>query len=410
MNVDPIVLSIPIYFFLIGAELLIQQFSKQRLYRLNDAVTNISCGITSQLLGVFLKILSIGVYQLVFENFAIWQIPTNWVTLVVLFVAVDFFYYWAHRKSHEINLFWGGHVVHHQSEDYNLSVALRQGSFQVIWTFAFYLPLAVIGFKTLDFALMAGLTTVYQFWIHTETIKRMGVLEYIMNTPSHHRVHHGKDPKYIDKNHAGVFIVWDKMFGTFQEEQEKPTYGITRPINSWNPVWTNLEHYIDMFRKLPTIRGLGNKLRFIFNKPGWLPDDMGGYQAPKPIDKSDVIKYDLKSSARINFYVLFQYALVLGGTAFFLFQQSNFNMLQKLLITSAIVWTIVNCGALFENRFWVKVAEVIRLLSFSSTAIYLSYINDLSAPLVYGGMAFLLVSLSWFVFATKPKNRFATHA
>jgi len=260
MNINPVVLSIPIYFLLIGIELLIQQFSKKKLYRFSDAVTNISCGITQQLTGVFFIIFSLGIYQLIYEKLAVFHIPSNAFTLVLLFILVDFAYYWAHRMSHEINLFWGSHVVHHQSEDYNLSVALRQSSFQVIWMSMFYYPLALIGFNTLDFALMSALSTVYQFWIHTETIKKLGPLEYILNTPSHHRVHHGREPKYIDKNHAGVFITWDMLFGTCQKEEEKPVYGITRPVKSWNPGWVNLDHYAFMISELKHIPGMGGSI------------------------------------------------------------------------------------------------------------------------------------------------------
>src|SRR5210317_248454 len=167
MNLNPIVLSIPIFFLLIGIELLINYFSQKKVYRLNDALTNISCGITQQVSGIFLKIVGIGVYAVSYEYLRIWEIPSTWYTLIILFIATDFCYYWAHRMSHEINLFWSGHVVHHQSEDFNLSVALRQSSFQTIWTAGFYLPLAIIGFEPIDFALMAALTTLYQFWIHT---------------------------------------------------------------------------------------------------------------------------------------------------------------------------------------------------------------------------------------------------
>ncbi|MEQ9412877.1 MAG: sterol desaturase family protein, partial [Cyclobacteriaceae bacterium] len=174
MNLNPIVLSIPIFFLLIGIELAVERFSNRKLYRLPDAISNLSCGITSQLSGLFLKILAVGVYEILFSNFAFFELEKGWLYWVALFLLVDFAYYWAHRMSHEVNLFWGGHVVHHQSEDYNLSVALRQSSLQVVWTFAFNLPLALIGFETLDFALVAALNTLYQFWIHTETIKKLG--------------------------------------------------------------------------------------------------------------------------------------------------------------------------------------------------------------------------------------------
>ena len=264
MNINPIVLSIPIFFLLIGLEVLIQHFSKKKLYRFNDALTNISCGVTQQVSGVFLRLFGIGLYVLIYEYLRIWEIPSNWYTLIILFIATDFAYYWAHRMSHEINLFWSGHVVHHQSEDYNLSVALRQSSFQVIWTSAFYFPLAITGFRPLDFALMAALTTLDQFWIHTEQINKMPLFGLVFNTPSHHRVHHGINPKYIDKNHAGSLIIWDKMFGTFQAEEETPVYGITKPTEHWDPVSAHIQPIVDLFKDMGQVKGLGNKFAMLW--------------------------------------------------------------------------------------------------------------------------------------------------
>lgn len=272
-------------------ELLVQYFTREKLYRLSDAVTNISCGITQQISGIFLKVSLLAVYELLYQHLSIFTIPFNLRTGLLLFVLADFCYYWAHRKSHEINPFWGGHVVHHQSEDYNFSVALRQGSFQAIWTSMFYWPLAILGFDTLSFVFVSALVTIYQFWIHTEKVGKLGLLEWVFNTPSHHRVHHGRDPKYIDKNHAGVFIVWDRMFGTFQEEEEKPTYGITTPVKSWNPVWVNLQHYQWMWSQLKLTKGLTDKVKFLFYKPGWRPAYLGGYMAPPAVDKASYEKF-----------------------------------------------------------------------------------------------------------------------
>ena len=395
MNINPVVLSIPIYFLLIAIELLIQQFSKKKLYRLNDAVTNISCGITQQLTGTFLIIFAIGIYQLIYEHLAIFIIPSNAFTLILLFVLVDFAYYWAHRMSHEINLLWGSHVVHHQSEDYNFSVALRQSSLQVIWTSFFYLPLALIGFNTLDFALMVALSTVYQFWIHTETIKKLGPLEYIFNTPSHHRVHHGRDPKYIDKNLAGVLITWDMLFGTFQKEEEKPCYGITRPVKTWNPVWANLDHYVFMWSDLKKIRGLQNKIKYVFYKPGWYPEELGGYQAAPPVDKHHFEKFDTRSFPAVNYYVLFQFILTLAGTAFFLFNKSSFNLNESAFIVFLIIITIVNCGALFEFKNWVLSAEKARITLFTGIMIFLSFANAWDVMLLTTGLVYFLVSMVW---------------
>jgi alkylglycerol monooxygenase len=406
MDISPIVLAIPIYFLLIGIELLVERFSQQKIYRLNDAVTNISCGITSQLTGIFFKIFTIGIYALIFENLRFFTVTSTWYSWILLFFLVDLGYYWAHRMSHEINLFWGGHVVHHQSEDYNFSVALRQSSFQVLWTFAFFLPLAFLGFQTVDFLLISALNTVYQFWIHTETIGKLGFLEKFLNTPSHHRVHHGRDPKYIDKNHAGVFIIWDKLFGTFQEEEERPTYGITTPINSWNPVWVNMAHYADMYEKWGRIKGFSNKLKFLFKKPGWLPEELGGYQAPQAVNKAHYQKYNPPYAASINYYVLLQYVVALGVTAWFLFQQDTFTTWEQIGLVSAITFTVVNCGALVESKKWVKVLEVGRIIIFAAFGMGAGWHLEASwlllSSMVLGGVSLIWLGRIWQASAPSP--------
>ncbi|MEQ9097770.1 MAG: sterol desaturase family protein [Imperialibacter sp.] len=373
MNINPVILSIPIYFLLIGVELIIQHFQHRKIYRLNDALTNMSCGITQQITGAFLKVLTVTTYQLIYEHFALFNIPVTWYTFILIWLGVDLCYYWAHRMSHEINLFWGGHVVHHQSEDYNFSVALRQGSFQVFWTFFFYLPLAIIGVDTLTFVLIAALNTVYQFWIHTETIGKLGWFEYIFNTPSHHRVHHGRDPKYIDKNHGGTFIIWDRLFGTFQEEEERPTYGITKPVNTWNPIKANLQHYIDMAGQLKKVRSLSDGLRILFNKPGWLPDYLGGYQGVSEVDKGGYHKFNLHPPSAFSAYLIFQYLFVLGGTSFFMFNQGNFSIIEKSVIAVTIVVSIIILGGIIEMREWAFTAERIRQLIQPLLAYFLTY-------------------------------------
>ncbi|MBX2957964.1 MAG: sterol desaturase family protein [Cyclobacteriaceae bacterium] len=401
MNVNPIVLSIPIFFILIGVELLVERFTHQKLYRLPDAIANLSCGITSQLSGLFLRIFAIGIYQFLFEHFAFFTLDRTWFYWLMLFLLADLAYYWAHRMSHEINLFWGGHVVHHQSEEYNLSVALRQSSLQVVWTFAFSLPLAFIGFRTLDFALMSAFITLYQFWIHTEAINKMGWFEYIFNTPSHHRVHHGRNPKYIDKNHAGTLIIWDKMFGTFQEEEERPTYGITKPINSWNPVWANVSHYADMANDLKRIPKWSDRIKFLFMKPGWLPDYLGGYRTIPEVDKATYHKYDTPAPMAMNYYVLFQYTLCLLGTALFLFNASKFTLLEKAGITVLISLVVVNCGVLFENKRWVVWSEWIRIVTYPAVLVALTYYLSLPNWCYPLAGIYFLISFVWFYTLTK---------
>ncbi len=409
MNINPIVLSIPIFFILIGIELIVERFTHKDLYKFPDAIANLSCGITSQISGLFLKIIGVGIYQILYEHASFFKLEKTWLYWVGLILLVDFAYYWAHRMSHEINLFWGGHVVHHQSEEYNLSVALRQSSLQVVWTFAFNLPIALLGFDTVDFVLISAFNTLYQFWIHTETIGKMGWFEYIFNTPSHHRVHHGRNPKYIDKNHAGSLIIWDKMFGTFQPEEEKPVYGITKPINSWNAAYANVSHYVEMSKDLKRIDPWIDKIKYLFHKPGWLPDYLGGYRPAPEVDNTSYKKYTTPVPLLLNLYVLFQYAIGLGGTALFLFSQKNkdgsdhFTLAENLFFALLISITVVNCGVLFENRKWAKYSEWIRIVLYPFLLIAFCYLNNGAIWLYAFAIVYLVVSVVWF-YSIQKKN------
>ncbi len=401
MSLNPIVLSIPIFFILIGIEVVVERFYHRKLYRLPDAIANLSCGITSQLSGLFMRVLAVGVYEAIYSNMAVTHLQKNWMYWIILFLLVDFAYYWAHRMSHEINLFWGGHVVHHQSEDYNLSVALRQSSFQVIWTFAFNLPLALLGFDTLDFVFISAINTLYQFWIHTELIHKMGWFEYVFNTPSHHRVHHGRNPKYIDKNHAGTLIIWDKMFSTFQAEEESPTYGITRPINSWNAVWANFSHYSNMAHEIKRITSWQDKVRYLFKKPGWLPDYLGGYRPAPYVDRDHYHKYETPSPVVLNYYALFQYVVCLVCTSLFLFNQSAFSLGEKAIIAVLISIVVVHCGVLFEHKSWVTRAEWIRIVVYPAGLIGLVLLYQWPTWMFIAALAYFIISFTWFYLLSK---------
>ena len=347
-------------------------FKNRKLYRLNDAVTNISCGIVEQLTGVFAKVFTVAAYAFVYEHFRFFTLEDAWYWIVLCFIGVDFFYYWAHRMSHEVNLFWLGHVVHHQSEDYNLSVALRQSTFQKMFTFYFYFPLAFLGFKTEWFLLMGAFNLLYQFWIHTEVITRMPRwFEYLFNTPSHHRVHHGRNPKYIDRNHAATLMIWDRMFGTFQNEEETPTYGITTPTNSWNPVTANVQPFVRLWQELKTIPGFWNKIRFTFAPPGWYPEEMGGFRAPKDVKKDTYKKYEIEISTGLNFYLFAQYVVILLFTALFLFNLGEFIVIYQLAIAAAIIYSVASLGTVFDNRPYGLKMESLRFFISIGVAVFL---------------------------------------
>ena len=362
MNINPVIIAIPVFFGLMSIELVYEAITKKYTYRLNDAITNINLGVLNQITNIFNKVVTVGIYTFVFEYFSFIQITPSWISFTILFILYDFCFYWSHRMAHQVSLFWGGHVVHHQSEDFNLSVALRQSSTAFIWSTPFYLPLAFLGFDPIQFVLVGGFNLLYQFWIHTEHIGKLGWIEYIMNTPSHHRVHHGRDPKYIDTNYAGVFIIWDRMFGTFKEEEETPTYGITKPVNSWNPVYANFAHYIDLFHYAKQSRSWSDTRNMLFKQPGWLPDYMGGEQRPAPV-RDDFQKYNADLSfiwAKV--YLFTQFLIAIGITAYFLFNYNDFDTTIKLMFAFWIVFSTYLFGILFELRKkWVFILECTRL-------------------------------------------------
>lgn len=345
-------------------ELIYEFITKKRTYRLNDAITNINLGVLNQITNIFNKIITVGVYTFIYEHFAFVLIPSNWISFIVLFVLYDLCFYWSHRMAHEISLFWGGHVVHHQSEDFNLSVALRQSSTAFIWSTPFYLPLALMGFDPIQFVMIGGFNLLYQFWIHTEHIGKLGWFESIMNTPSHHRVHHGRDPKYIDKNYAGVFIIWDRIFGTFTEEEETPTYGITKPVNSWNPVYVNFAHYIDLFKYVKQSKSWSDTKHMLFEHPGWLPDYLGGVQQPVEVSE-EFEKYNADLSYLwAKLYLFLQFLIATGITAYFLFNLSDLELSLKIIFVAWIILSTYMFGTLFESKNKIIYAlEAIRLLA-----------------------------------------------
>lgn len=360
MELSPITVAIPAFFLLMGAEILYQRRKGIRGYRLNDALTSIGCGTVEQVFGIYHKVLLVLLYHYFYSNWALFDIPRTWGWYACCFVAADLAYYWLHRKAHEINLFWGGHAVHHQSEDYNLSTALRQGSTQFLWSLPFYVPIALLGFDTATFLSAYAFVTLYQFWIHTESIGRLGPLEWILNTPSHHRVHHGRDPKYIDKNYAGVFIIWDRLFGTFQREEERPHYGITTPLNSWNPLWANFSHYAVIWKEFWELDSWKERLLLLWEPPGWRPQERGGQRLPKEVPPG-YHKYDRLSSNGMGRYVLVQFLVAMAFVTYLLFNTAGFSGMVCLLWSLASILTPTAIGGLMERRSWALPVELGRL-------------------------------------------------
>jgi alkylglycerol monooxygenase len=393
MKVDYIALSIPIFFLLIGIELLFGYLKNRKLYRFNDALTNLNLGIGSQIVGVMMKGLFFLGYLYLYEH-RVHEFENKWWVWVLLFLGVDFFYYWFHRASHEVNALWAAHIVHHQSEDYNLSVALRQSWFQGWFSWAFYLPLAVIGFDPIMFAAMNSFNTLYQFWIHTTTIRTLGPLEWVFNTPSHHRVHHGSNPKYIDRNHAGSLIIWDRMFGTFQKEEVEVIYGITKPLNSWNPVWANFHYWKEIWELSKQSKGF-DKVRVFFKPPGWQPSYLGGFQAPEEIDLKRYHKFDHDGLRHDHIYVFFVFMVSLALSTAVLFLKSNIPTIPLYATMFYLLLTLGLSGGLMENQKWLIPAEYARIFAALLLAL-MFWEHPHFHDILRGASILTLVNFLWF--------------
>jgi sterol desaturase/sphingolipid hydroxylase (fatty acid hydroxylase superfamily) len=355
-----IVLAIPAFFVLIGVELLAGWLQRKDYYRLDDSIGALGCGVLQQLVDAFTKAAILAGYVFFYERARILDIPErSALAWAACYLAQDFLYYWYHRLSHETNLLWASHVVHHQSEEFNLSVALRQAALPFAWLF--YLPLSVIGFPPLMIATVSALNSLYQFWVHTRAIGKLGAFETLFNTPSAHRVHHARNPKYIDRNYAGTLIVWDRLFGTYKEEEEEPVYGITAPLQSWDPVWANLSHWSQLLATARRSTRWADRLRLLLARPGWRPEELGGFQPAPPVDRASYVRFETPVSRPRALYLLLQFLLVLVGSVLLLFAQNRLSLAWLAAGTLLSVWGLVSFAALFERRRWAIAGEAVRV-------------------------------------------------
>ncbi|MCX7744409.1 MAG: sterol desaturase family protein [Flavobacteriales bacterium] len=401
MDINYIVFAIPVFFITIGIELWVGYRRKQQYYNFEDAITNLNIGIGSQAIGLLGKILILASYEYVYHHFSFFQLPKDnplvWIGALIFF---DFLYYWAHRWGHEWNWMWGAHIVHHQSQEYNLSVALRQSWFHNFIAFWIFLPLPIFGVHPYVFVGVAGFVTLYQYWIHTKAIKKLPrIIEFIFNTPSHHRVHHAINPQYLDKNYAATFIFWDRMFGTFMEEKEEPVYGITTPFNSWDPVWANFHFYVEMIRGSKKLKTLWQKLGLIFRGPQYLGEVLG--QVSKdPEYYKHVPKYQTSVSLNMKLYVLVQFVVLTAGIVKYLIHFDELSLFYQWTCLGLIILTASSCSGIMENKPWVGYIEVMRIMGaiiLLNTLYYFNY-KDWFMAMLIGSIILGLFFMGWFVY------------
>jgi alkylglycerol monooxygenase len=357
---DLIALSIPLFFLLIGIEVLVSRLGGRRWYRTNDSIADLGCGVANQVTEVAWKALIAFPYVWIWENARILDLSPWPVALwFVAIVGKDFGYYWWHRASHRINFVWATHVVHHQSEEYNLTVALRQSIFAGLTSWPFYLWLAFF-VSPEAFVTSSAINLIYQFWIHTRAVDRLGPIEWIFNTPSHHRVHHGVNRAYLDKNYGGIFIVFDRMFGTFQPEGDDVIYGTVTPFRSWDPLYANFEPFAklwDLSRRAPRWQ---DKIWAWFAPPEWWPEGLDRRPWPTDSELAARPRYDLDAPA-LHAYVLVQWVPMAVGTVAMLLLEKSAPVGFLAILGAWILLSLVSFAALFERRAWAHTLEHARL-------------------------------------------------
>lgn len=271
LEYDPVVYAIPFFLITIAVELYLNQKEKRELYETKDSLASIGMGLGSLVIDLLMKTLAFTGYIYLFQ-FRLFDIGWHWWSWVLIFFADDFTFYWHHRLSHEVRILWSAHVNHHSSTHYNLSTALRQSWGEQLYKFIWWSWMPLLGFDPLMMMMMMSISLIYQYWVHTELIRRFPTwFEFVFNTPSHHRVHHASNIRYLDQNHGGILIIWDRLFGTFSKEDdnEKPVYGITKNIETYNLFKIATHELKDVIKDVKSAPRFTDKLKYIFYPPGW---------------------------------------------------------------------------------------------------------------------------------------------
>jgi sterol desaturase/sphingolipid hydroxylase (fatty acid hydroxylase superfamily) len=402
-DVDYITYAVPFFFLMIALEMVFVLLAGRDWIRFNDSITALACGTFEQVLGVFLKTFLFAGYIFVFNHFRLLEVSqfppaAKWVAAVVLFLGVDFCFYWFHRFAHEWATPWATHVVHHSSEDLNLIVALRQSAFEDCIAWVFYLPLALLGFPPLWYAAMFSFNLIWQFWCHTRLVGKLGPIEWIFNTPSHHRVHHARNPQYLDKNYAGTLIIWDRMFGTYAEEEEEPVYGITKPLASWNPFWANFHYWVELADLSWRAPYWSDKVRVWFKPLGWTPRGIEAVRYARPVTPDIVIKYNAKPPRSLNAYIFLQFVLTALVGQYVLVASEGETQLAHLALPAGLVfWGLLNFGGIFEMRRWGYWSELARVAAASGSSLMLAQRTEYAAPLTLVILLLTGGSLVWLI-------------
>jgi sterol desaturase/sphingolipid hydroxylase (fatty acid hydroxylase superfamily) len=366
-----VVLVVPVFALLMACEFAWGWFKRRNTYRFSDTLGSLSQGLLSQALAVCTQLFQIGLYAMVCPVVAIWTRPTFWDSAIGWIVAVllfDFCDYWLHRAGHESAVFWAAHSVHHQSQQFNFSTALRQESMVAFLGWAFYLPMAIVGVPPEQFGIAGLIVLVYQFWIHTEHIGKLGWFDRVFSSPSNHRVHHAVNDGYVDRNYGGMLVVWDRMFGTFAEENERCIYGTRKALASFDPLQAILGPYAPLLRDSWHTRQWRDKFAVWFKPPGWRPADVAARFPEMPFSLDEAMHIHDPTLTRAQVVSASVHFIGwIGVTLAFLWGADDIAFragLEILALAVAGFWAI---GAVLDSRIRLRWAWCIQcaLLAFS---------------------------------------------
>jgi alkylglycerol monooxygenase len=356
----PIVYAIPFFLALIGLEHFVAWRLGRKVYRTQDTVASLSIGMMSQSVLALGKAATVGIYALLLEKFATFSFdsgnPLLWLGALVLY---DFCYYWNHRAGHEVNLLWAAHVAHHNSEEYNLSTALRQSSTSFLYSWIFYLPMALLGIPLKVFVAAGLIDLLYQFWVHTQLVPKLGWWDRVFVMPSNHRVHHGQNDYCIDRNYGGIWIVWDRLFGTYAEERddEPVVYGVRKPLASWNPIWSNLQTYAGIAACVLSTRSWKHKLMRVFAGPGWEPP---GTPAAPAFQAAAFVRYDTPASRWLRLYGLLATTAAIAFMVHFLVVNPGLPTASRIAYAALMLVSLSCLGMVWSGKPWMFALEMLR--------------------------------------------------
>jgi sterol desaturase/sphingolipid hydroxylase (fatty acid hydroxylase superfamily) len=409
-----VALAVPVFISLIALEFIFDRIRGTRYYHLADSLNSLSCGIVSTGMRVFFAFLGAFAYQWLLLHAAPIQLPAgHWLTWLFAFVAYDLCYYWQHRLGHTVGLFWATHSVHHQSEEFNLTTALRQPGTGAFTNWIFYVPMALCGVPIGVFLLVGLVQLFYQFWPHTRHIGRLGFLDRWIQTPSNHRVHHAQNDLYLDKNYVGVFLIWDRIFGTFQEEldREPCIYGVRGQLKSWNPVWANLHYWWLMAKDSWHAAAWRDKLYVWIAPPGWRPADVVALFPKPPYDPyRDFARFDPPRSLALSLYVLAQFVAIMVANSHFLALLPKQGTVWNLAYFGFILISLVTLGGVLENRREWILLEGLRMTCVAGAVLAMGawFGNLRDARVVLAVAAFAVVSVAGLGLAWRKQSSVST--